>query len=209
MFKFPFTYNWLLDRLIKKNKVKTILELGCGKGDFADLVNEDHKLDITGVDIFEPYLKICKDKKKYSRLIKRDLSKGLPFENNSFDAVVCLQTIEHMDKKAGLELLTKMEKIAKKIVIISTPVGECLQDSYDNNLYQRHLSSWEPKDFQDKGYKVFGIGLKLAYGSESHAQEQMGFKEFPLFFLSFLVNPLANIFPAIGCQMVAIKYKIP
>ncbi len=205
MFNLPFTYNWLLSKLIKKNKVKTILELGCGKGDFADLVNKDHQFDITGVDIFEPYLKICKERGKYSKLMKKDLCKRLNIEDKSFDVVVCLQTIEHMDKKAGLELFTKMEKIAKKIVIVSTPLGECLQKEYDNNLHQRHLSSWIPPDFFKKGYKVSGVGLKWVYGEHSHVEERFKQIKLPLYFFSFLMNPVANIFPAIACQIIAVK----
>ena len=209
MSNLPFTYNWLLSRLIKKNEIKTILELGCGKGDFADLINKNQQFDMTGVDIFEPYLKICREKKKYSKLIKRDLSKGFPFENNSFDVVVCLQTIEHLDKKIGENLFNQVEKIAEKMIIITTPVGECLQEDYDNNAYQRHLSGWDPIDFQSRGYKVFGIGLKMVYGSHSHAQERFNLRKFPLSLLSFLMNPVAYFFPEIGCQMVAIKYKTP
>lgn len=205
----PFTYNWLLNRSIKENKIETILELGCGKGDFADLVNKDNKFEITGVDIFEPYLKICREKKKYLKLRKMDLSKKLDFKDKSFDAVVCLQTIEHMDKKVGLELLAKMEKIAKKIVIISTPAGKCFQEEYDSNRYQRHLSDWIPSDFFKKGYKVSGVGLKWVYGGYSHVEEGFKLIKLPLYFLSFLMNPAANIFPAIGCQMMAIKYTIP
>ncbi len=207
MFNFPFTINWLLSKFIKRNGIKTILELGCGKGDFADLVNKDHKFDITGVDIFEPYLKICKDKKKYSRLIKKDLSKKLNFEDKSFDAVVCLQTIEHLDKEIGLGLLPQMEKIAKKIVIISTPAGECFQEEYDSNRYQRHLSDWIPSEFLKKGYKVSGVGLKWVYGEHSHVEERFKLIKLPLYFFSFLMNPVANIFPSIACQIIAVKRR--
>src|SRR5438552_3778458 len=98
----PFTYIWLLKKNINKKKIKTILELGCGTGYFADLINGENDFDITGLDIFEPYLKICKTKGKYKKLLKADLTKKLNFPYKSFDAVVCLQTIEHMPKKIGL-----------------------------------------------------------------------------------------------------------
>lgn len=207
MSNLPFTYNWLLSKSIKKDGIKTVLELGCGKGDFADLVNKNNRFDITGVDIFEPYLKICKIKSKYKKLIKKDLSKKLLFKDKSFDAVVCLQTIEHLDKQTGIRLLAQIERIAKKMIIITTPVGECLQDSYDNNIHQRHLSSWDPEEFQKSGYRVFGVGLKLVYGSQSHAEKQMTLLTFPLFLLSFLANPIANLLPKIGCQMLSVKNK--
>lgn len=206
-FNFPFSYYWLIKKNIDKVHIKTILDLGCGKGEFGDLINNHHKYEITGVDIFNPYLNICRKKRKYIKLIKGDLTKKINFEPHSFDAVVCLQTIEHMKKIYGLSLLEQIERIAKKLFIISTPVGECLQEVYDKNKHQRHLSSWDPTEFYNRGYKVFGTGLKLVYGPESHVKQGISLKKLPLYLLSFLMNPIANIFPKIASQMVAIKIR--
>lgn len=203
----PFTYPWLIKRNIKKFKIKTILELGCGKGAFGELINDKGEYRITGVDIFEPYLKVCRDGGKYEKVMKIDLTKKLPFKDKSFDMVVCLQTIEHLDEKAGLSLIKKMEIIAKKMVLITTPNGDCLQDEYDENKYQRHLSAWIPLDFEKRGYQVFGSGLKLVYGSHSHAGDEIKLGQLPLYIISFLMNPIANINPNIAAQLVAIKGK--
>jgi SAM-dependent methyltransferase len=203
----PFTYPRLLKNKIHKNSIKTVLDLGCGDGDLARLINNKNEFEITGVDIFGPYLKICKKEGKYQKVIKMDITKKLPFKDNSFDAVICLQTIEHVNKKAGIKLMERMEKIARKVVIVGTPVGECIQEEYDNNPHQRHLSSWNPKDFQQKGYRVYGFGLKFVYGSYSHVQQHVSLKKVPLSLLSFLMNPIANYLPNIGCQALAIKYK--
>lgn len=205
IFNLPFTYPWLIKKNTPKNEVKTILELGCGQGAFGDMVNEDNNFEITGIDIFDPYIKICQKKGKYKEVVKGDLTKKLNFKAKSFDAVVCLQTIEHMDKKNGLSLLREMERIAKKLVIISTPNGECSQEEYDNNKHQRHLSIWAPGDLRKLGFKVFGTGLKWVYGAHSHAKSKMEIIKLPLYFLSFMINPLAYQFSDIGCQLVAIK----
>lgn len=205
MINLPFTYNWLLNRLIKKNKVKTILELGCGKGDFADLINKNHQFDITGVDIFEPYFEKCREKGMYKKLLKGDLTKKLKFRNRSFDEVVCLQTIEHLSKEDGASIISQMEAIANNLIVISTPNGECSQEEYDDNKHQRHLSIWTTDDFTKKGYKVYGVGLKWVYGTHSHVEERFKLIKLPFYFLSFLMNPVANRFPAIACQIIAIK----
>lgn len=204
---FLFTYPWLIKRNISQNGIKTILELGCGQGYFGDLVNNESKYEITGVEIFDPYIKESRRKGKYLKIVKGDITKKLSFASKSFDAVVCLQTIEHIGKEAGLSLLREMERIGKRLVIISTPNGDCSQEEYDNNEYQRHLSAWKPYDFKKRGYKVSGVGLKWVYGEHSNANSPLELIKLPLYFCSFLMNPLANKFPGIACQIVAIKRK--
>lgn len=206
MIDLPFTYSWLIKRSVNK-AIKTILELGCGRGYFGDLVNENLRYQITGVEIFQPYVAECKEKGKYSKVIKGDISRKLPFKNKSFDAAVCLQTIEHLERQAGLTLIDEMERIAKNLVVISTPNGSCLQEEYDDNEHQRHLSAWRPSDFVKRGYRVFGIGLKWVYGEHSCVNAQVELIKFPLYFLSFLMNPMSNKFPKLACQIVAVKRK--
>ena len=201
----PFTYIWLIKQSLRKRKVESILELGCGKGDLANWINQDKFYQITGTDIFEPYLKICQKNGLYKKLLKQDLNKKLLFKKKSFDAVFMLQTVEHLNKKNGQSLLDQLENIAKKIIVISTPQGECLQEEYDDNKYQQHLSSWTAKDFEDRGYQVFGVGLRAVYGSYSHIKERFSLLRLPLYAVSFLLNPVANKCPQIACQMVAIK----
>lgn len=203
----PFTYWWLIKKNIEKFKVNTILELGCGQGAFGDLINSKGKYKITGVDIFKPYLKVCKDTGKYEKVIKSDLTKKLPFKNKSFDVVVCLQTIEHLNKKSGMLLLEEMGRIASEAIIVSMPNGECLQEEYDSNKYQRHLSKWEPVDFRKRSYDVYGTGLKLVYGTYSHAGNKIAITQLPLFFGSFIMNPVAFFYPRIAAQLVAVKVK--
>ena len=36
---------------VKKNNIKNILDLGCGKGDFLKYINLKSKLKLTGIDI--------------------------------------------------------------------------------------------------------------------------------------------------------------
>lgn len=203
----PFTYPWLIKRNIRKLKIKTILDLGCGQGYFGDLVNKDLNYEITGIEIFDPYINECKAEGKYLKVIKGDITKKLSFSEGSFDAVICLQTIEHIEKEAAFSLLNEMERIAKRLVLISTPHGDCLQEEYDSNKYQRHLSSWTPLDFKKRGYKIFGTGLKLVYGTHSHIRDEIDISKFPLYLISFIMNPLAYFFPNIAAQLVALKLK--
>lgn len=48
---------------------------------------------------------------------------GLPFENDSFDAVLCCQVLEHIPFDRLPEALSEMHRVARKRVVISLPHG--------------------------------------------------------------------------------------
>lgn len=150
---------WVIDK-----RVKTILDVGCGQGLPMQLLKKRYKFDrIVGVDLFKPYIKECKEKKIHDEYILSDVRKLL-FKDNSFDVVMALQILEHLPKKDAWKLLAKMEKIAAKQVIIATPIGEMYHPPVDGNELQLHLSDFQPKEFEKRGYKVLKVGLKELIG---------------------------------------------
>src|SRR5258706_2186910 len=79
----------------------------------------------------------------------------LLFPPKSVDTVFLLDIIEHLPKKEGKKLLALTEKIARKQIIIFTPLGFITQ-FHENNKdawgmgggeWQKHKSGWLPKDF--------------------------------------------------------------
>jgi len=77
--------------------------------------------------------KESKKKQIHNEYILADLRK-LEFKPKSFDAILCLEVIEHLTKEEGHDLIKKMEKWARKKIIITTPNG------YDCNPFQTHKS---------------------------------------------------------------------
>lgn len=201
----PFSYNWLIKKNLHKYPIKTILDLGCGEGRFGKKFNQDNRFEITGIEIFKPYIKKSISTGKYIKVLWGDITKKINLPEKSFDLVICLETIEHLKKTDGLEILKKINTLSKKMIIISCPVGIAAQENYDQNIYQEHLSSWFPNDFLKQGYKVYGVGLKAVYGKHTHVDHKIKIHTAPLYLLSFLANPIANNFPQIACQMIAVK----
>lgn len=77
----------ILERDLKNIKNKKVLEIGCGLWDFAKKILEKNNCQWTGlepVDFGEENL----------TKIKGSVS-DLPFHNNSFDYILCNQTMEH------------------------------------------------------------------------------------------------------------------
>lgn len=150
---------WVLDK-----SAKSILDIGCGKGLPMQMINVRMKIDKrVGVDIHEPYLKECRKKKIHTQYIKKDI-RMLPFENNSFDVVIGLQVLEHLPKKNAWEVLDKMEKIARKQIIVAMPIGKTYHPVIDGNQHQLHLSGYYPEEFAIKGYKIIRMGKKGILG---------------------------------------------
>ncbi|MEM2955013.1 MAG: methyltransferase domain-containing protein [Candidatus Nanoarchaeia archaeon] len=151
---FP-SYIHYLEKYLKN--CNSVLDLGCGANSpIGQLKNK--KFYSVGVDIFKPNIEKSKKLKihnKYYNISVLQIDKK--FKSKSFDCVLALDLIEHLTKKQGNELIKKMEKIAKKKVIIFTPNGFVPQKEYDSNPWQVHKSGWTPDEMRKKGYKVIGI----------------------------------------------------
>lgn len=157
-------------KILKKelHDCKNVLDLGCGERSPLHLLKDDPKfknLYSVGVDVFSPYiLKNVKENKIHSKYINQNIFE-IDFPEKSFDCVIMLDVIEHFEKKDFLKFLPKLEKIAKKIVIM-TPNGFVQQKEYDENPYQLHKSGWTVADMKKLGFICYGMsGLKSIYES--------------------------------------------
>lgn len=150
---------WLIDK-----SAETLLDVGSGKGLPMEMLKTHMGFKKTvGVDLFEPYIKEAKTKAIHDEYVLGDVRR-MTFQDKSFDVVISLQVLEHMPKKDAWKLLDKMERIAKKQVIVATPIGEMYHPAEDANPLQLHKSTFEPQDFQEHGYRVLKFGRKSILG---------------------------------------------
>lgn len=165
-----FKKNLLLKEL---EGCKTILDLGIGKD---PLIQFYDKSEFTvGVDLFEPYLEWNKKKRVYSQYVRADVKK-IEFKENSFDAVLALELLEHLNREEGMQLIEKMHYWANKKIIVTVPKCGSVHNrdeipssnAPDGNILQIHISNWRVADFKKLGFKVRGIyGLKWINRHES------------------------------------------
>lgn len=171
--------NWL-GAIIQKyvDSSDIVLDIGCGimqattdviekhpipslseklKGKKIIPANLDCKM-IVGVDIWEKYLE--KNKERYI-VIKTNVENTEIFLDNSFDVVISLDVLEHIEKETSLKLLNEMERIARKRVIVYTPRQfesneENEEDAWKmgKNPFQLHKSLIKPEIFEQMGYKI-------------------------------------------------------
>lgn len=137
---------------------KSVLDIGCGPDSpLQHCKGVEHSV---GVEQFKPYLLEAKKKKTHSKYINK-MAEDLDFPEKSFDAVIMTEVLEHFPKKISLQMLSKMEKWARKKVVVTVPNGFLLQAGVDDNPLQKHLSGWTVDEFRKRGYRVTGrAGLK-------------------------------------------------
>lgn len=91
----------------------SLVDIGCGRGYFLDLVAEKHPaLALTGVD-FHDNVPL-----KKSAYVSANVE-ALPFADKSFDVVTCSHVIEHL--KNLPKAIEEMKRVARKQIIIATP----------------------------------------------------------------------------------------
>ena len=205
---FPFTYPWIVKRYLTRGIL--ILDIGCGDGKFmAHVLKKDPTISLYGVDLFDPYIDKAKISKIYKKIFKEDVRK-IKFPKESFDVVLASQVVEHLKKNEAISLIKKMEKIARKKVIIGTPNGYFPRGKFEDNKLQKHHSAWHVKDFENLGYKVYGQSAKFIYGKKGLINSIFGknilIRVF-LFIFSYLLSPATYFFPSFAAHLIAIKKK--
>ncbi len=141
----------------------SVLDLGCGPSSPIQFCKVKYSV---GVETYIPYIKESKKSHIHSTYINKEISQ-LNFKTKSFDAVIMIDVLEHLKKEEGNDLLKKIEKWARKKIIINTPNG--FLPAFDTtNHYQTHISGWNIEEMKKKGYEAYGMaGLKFLRKKEA------------------------------------------
>ncbi|MDQ3245116.1 MAG: class I SAM-dependent methyltransferase [bacterium] len=182
-----------------------VVDLGCGQ--YSPLGRIKDKLSphlySVGVDDFDPYLETSKQQKIHSEYIKSNIF-AINFPDNSFDCALLLDVIEHFEKEDFLKFLPRLEKIAKKIIIL-TPNGFVNQNTYDGNEYQVHKSGFTVDDMSSLGFTCYGVsGLKTLRGEYAVSRIK------PLILGNMICNitePLVYKSPKKAYHLICVKYN--
>lgn len=146
---------------------KSVLDVGCGHSSVVGSVKRTFKSE--GIDIHKKTIELSRKNKTHDTYKVGDIKKlSTLYKKKSFDVCVSIDVIEHFTKKEALKLISDMESIARKKVIILTPNGFYEQHDFDGNPHQEHKSGWEKSELEKLGYTLYGLrGLK--YLRDEHA----------------------------------------
>lgn len=192
-------------KLIVKNSINnatSVLDVGCGYNSILGKIKGSFRS--TGIDLFRECVRVSKKAKIHNKYIIGDIRKLQKyFPNKSFDSVIALDVIEHLTRKQAKSMILRMERIAKKRVIIMTPNGFYPQKMLFGNPHQKHKSGWYIHDLKELGYKVHGLrGIKSIRGIHAMIRYK------PWFFwgfIAFVSEPLLYFFPKYAYHLFAVK----
>lgn len=99
---------------------KAVLDLGCGRGEFLQLL-KDEGIDAIGVDSEEEMVKICTE--KGLTVYRADLFDFLKGNESAFDGIFCSHFLEHIDplKAEGFISLCHKALLPGGVFMLVTP----------------------------------------------------------------------------------------
>jgi len=186
--------------LIPKDRNIRVLDVGCGKGMWGYFLraSRNNVVYLCGLDITPVYVKFVAKRNIYDDLILCDCS-HLPFKDRSFDFVLLLEVLEHLDKLRGYAVLKQFERITREMIIVAVPQGYVRQEAAGGINAEKHVSAWYVNEFTALGFKAMGIGNRLFkhYLAERHPR---------LWGAAYYIStPIANILPQIAGYLVCYK----
>lgn len=163
-FKLEKDYWWhvskrrLVQQVIRKsvngNKDVRILDAGCGTGIMMSELS-NYFPNVYGLDKSPLALAFCR-KRGLRDVHHGNLERRLPFKDGTFDVVICLDVIEHLNHD-GLAL-KEFRRILKPkgLVIISVPAYQFLWTKHDEILWhkRRYRRGQLIKLIQSVGFKI-------------------------------------------------------
>ncbi|MCX6582307.1 MAG: class I SAM-dependent methyltransferase [Candidatus Aminicenantes bacterium] len=111
---------------------KSILDIGCGHGVYGrELLKKG--FEYTGIEGDEGY---AAEAAKYVNAFHMRAEK-LEFPDKSFDTVIMLEVLEHLDDPYGA--LAEIVRVARKNLIVSVPNLGPMKDCVEHNLVMHHF----------------------------------------------------------------------
>lgn len=148
----PFTLYGLLEWFFPQG---TILELGCGE--HSPLIGCGLSRRTVGLDIYRPYVERHLSDNDYLGCHEADITSEaiIPFLK-LYPQVALIDVLEHLTVSDGEALLDRVERYAKRVLIL-TPNGYIENDDPSGlNDNQRHLSGWKADKLRRRGYRLRG-----------------------------------------------------
>ena len=112
----------------------SLLDIGCAKGFMLyDLIQIIPGITVSGVDISEYAIENAIDSIKPHVQVANAMN--LPFEDNSFDVVIAINTLHNLEKEDFAVALREVERVSQKGAFVTV-------DAYRNEEEKEAMYAW-------------------------------------------------------------------
>ena len=165
-------YAPIIKKIINKNNLSSLLDYGCGKGEFYEnkftLDNNDYpsfrKFWGINIDLYDPCYK------KHNVLIKE----------KTYDIVICIDVLEHIPQEDIDVVLEQISLLSKKYIFLNVGCYEAA--ALLPNGENAHINIQEPKWWYDKMLKIINNRKNLKIICNCTIVNNGKLKVFPLEF---------------------------
>ena len=160
---------WLGKVLDRLEPGSSVLDLGCGSGDPADIeIAKQHH--ITGVDISQAQIDLAQQNVPAGNFLHGDAA-SVQFPAASFDAVISFYTLEHIPRQEHEALLRRIHGWLRPggFLLISTEAGDVEELVADWLGVPMFMSSFDPDVLKRL---VVGVGFELLETATESQVEQ-------------------------------------
>ena len=129
---------------LRECAAKSVLDIGSGEGIASNIIGKNINANMDMLDVSIDSLKIAKKNVKSNKICGSIYN--LPFRDNAYDTIMCLEVLEHLDEPA--RALKEIKRVSRSYAIISVP--NTLIFRIGNLLSLKNLSNFG----EDRDHKI-------------------------------------------------------
>lgn len=194
-------------RYAKQNAKLSILDAGCGTGLFGTKLARFGR--VVGIDISPQAIQYAK---KRGLSAVRGSIERLPFPDESFDVVTCVDVLYHQRVTHDIQALREFYRVLKPhgILVLRVPAVSWLKTPHDTVVHTRHR--YDKKELQNmltqSGFLVHKLSYLhatlLPFAALSHVQNVL----FPTKSTRSSVHQVPAIFNWLAIKILALENKM-
>ena len=144
-------------RLMQPKSGQSLLDIGCGTGHNLAFFKE-LGLKVTGIDVSKPMLDVASRKLGIGVELHRGYAEELPFNNDSFDVIISLDSLYHKWIKDDVKTLEELCRILSRDgrLILNLPAYNFLKSRHDKAVHtkQRYTLGDLKQKLKKAGFEV-------------------------------------------------------
>jgi 2-polyprenyl-3-methyl-5-hydroxy-6-metoxy-1,4-benzoquinol methylase len=142
-----------LGAIVEPLGAESVLDAGCGEGETLERLGALLPERVAGVDLSPEAVEFA-SRRLPGAQISRESVYELPFADDSFDLVLCLEVLEHLKQPEAA--IAELARVSSRDLVVSVPdepwfrLGSLLRGKYVRTLgnHPEHVNHWSPRSLR-------------------------------------------------------------